>query len=129
MARKPEPSPYSVHPGVEMTRSWIATLPEKTGRSLEECIALVKASGPPTEGERREWLKSEHKLGTNSAWFIVERCEERGHEGDTDESYLMAAAERVEAMFSGKKAAIRPVYEALLKLARSLGDDVKVCPC
>jgi hypothetical protein len=33
---------YSVHPGVAMVQKWVATLPEKTGRSLEEWIALVE---------------------------------------------------------------------------------------
>jgi hypothetical protein len=27
---------YSVHPGVLMTRKWVAILKEKTGRSLDE---------------------------------------------------------------------------------------------
>ena len=32
-------------------------------------------------------------------------------------------------MFSGAKVALRPIYEALLKLGLKLGKDVKVCPC
>src|SRR5713101_7492449 len=32
-------------------------------------------------------------------------------------------------MFSGAKAGLRPIYDELLRLGRSLGDDVKVCPC
>lgn len=35
----------------------------------------------------------------------------------------------VEAMFSGPKAGLRPVYDALLKLGLALGKDVKACPC
>ncbi len=31
-------------------------------------------------------------------------------------------------MFSGKRAALRPVYDRLLALALSLGKDVKACP-
>src|SRR6266849_6218228 len=66
---------YSVHPGVEATQKWVATLPEKTGRTLDEWIQLVKNSGPRTEKERHEWLKTKHKLGTNAAWWIAERAE------------------------------------------------------
>jgi hypothetical protein len=36
--------PYSVHPGVAMVQKWIEELPGKTGRSLEEWIALTKKS-------------------------------------------------------------------------------------
>jgi hypothetical protein len=56
-----------------MVQKWIEELPGKTGRTLEEWIALTKKSGPATEKERREWLKKEHKLGSNSAAWIAER--------------------------------------------------------
>ena len=55
--------PCTVHPGVAMVQKWIEELPGKTGRSLEEWIALTKTSGPPTEKERREWLKKEQWRG------------------------------------------------------------------
>lgn len=35
----------------------------------------------------------------------------------------------MEAMFSGPKAALRPIYDLLLKLGLNLGQDVKACPC
>jgi hypothetical protein len=56
-------NPYSVHPGVAMVQKWIQELPNKTGRSLDEWIVLTRDTGPPTEKERREWLKKTHKLG------------------------------------------------------------------
>ena len=121
-------SPYSIHPGIAMVQKWKQELPQKTGRSLEEWIAFTKASGPPTENERREWLKKEHKLGTNSAWWIAERLEGKGTEEDSPEAYLDAAEHWVEAMFLGPRAALRPLYNSLLKLALSLGKDVKVSP-
>jgi len=112
---------YSVHPGVAMMQKWIRELPEKTGRSLEEWIALVKKSGPATEKERRDWLKKEYKLGTNSAICIAERADGKGTEEDTPEGYLKAAGEWVEAMFSGPKAGLRPLYDQLLEVALELG--------
>jgi Domain of unknown function (DUF5655)/Domain of unknown function (DUF4287) len=121
--------PYAVHPGVAMVQKWIQELPEKTGCSLEEWIALTKKSGPPTEKERREWLKKEHKFGSNSASWIAERLEGKGTGEDSPESYLKIAAEWVEAQYSGPRAALRPLFEQLLKLGFSLGKDVKACPC
>ena len=121
--------PYSVHPGVAQVQKWMKELPEKTGRSLEEWIALTRTSGPPKEKERREWLKKEHKLGTYSAAWIAERLEGKGTEKDSPEAYLKTAAEWVEAQYSGPRAALRPLYEQLLKLGFSLGKDVKACPC
>ena len=59
-------NPYSVHPSVAMVQKWVEERTGKTGRPLEQWVALTKDSGPPTEKERREWLKKEHKLGINS---------------------------------------------------------------
>lgn len=127
-ATKTPSSMYSVHPGVAMMQKWIRELPVKTGRSLEEWIDLTRKSGPPTEKERGEWLKKEHKLGTNSAWCIAERADGKGTEEDTPEGYLKAAEQYVEAMFSAPRAALRPLYDQLLKLSLGLEKDVKACP-
>ena len=120
---------YGVHPGVLMTQKWIAELKQKTGRTLEEWLKFVKKEGPPTEKERREWLKSEHGLGTNTAWWLAERSVGKGEETADSDAYLKAAEKYVEEMFSGKKEHLRPLYDALLRLGLSIGKDVKACPC
>lgn len=120
---------YDPHPGVVMTRQWIDSLKAKTGRTVDEWVALVQKKGPKTTKDRRDWLKSEHGLGTNSAWWIVDRAEGGSEleDGDPDK-YLARAAEYVEAMYSGPKAALRPLYDKLYDLARSLGDDIRLSP-
>jgi len=120
---------YGVHPGVSMTQKWVAELKQKTGRSLDEWLRLVKKSGPKDEKARREWLKTEHGLGTNSAWWLAERAEGKGSEVGDPDTYLEAAEGYVEKMFSGSKAALRPIYDELLKVGLKLGKDVKACPC
>ncbi len=120
---------YGVHPGVAITQKWIAELKQKTGRSLEEWLSFIKKAGPKDEKARREWLKMEHGLGTNSAWWLAERADGKGTEiGDPDD-YLFAAEGYVETMFSGSKAALRPLYDALLKTGLKTGKDAKACPC
>ena len=125
MARK---SIYGVHPGVAMIQNAIASLPEKTGRSLDEWIAFVQKHGPKSEAARRDWLKKEQKLGTNYASWIAECAEGKGENRDPDQ-YLEIAERYVEDMFTGGKAALRPIYDALLKVGLSAGKDVKACPC
>ncbi|MEX2218407.1 MAG: DUF5655 domain-containing protein [Phycisphaerales bacterium] len=123
---------YDVHPGVKMVQDWVAGLKAKTGRTLDEWLDLVRTKGPKDEAARREWLKAEHGLGTNGAWWIAERARpaaERPVSEDDPASYLTAAAAYVERQYSGKRAALRPVYDGLVKLGRSLGKDVRVCPC
>lgn len=120
---------YSVHPGVTMTMKWVAELKEKTGRSLDEWIKLIKQEGPPTEIARRDWLKQKHGLGTNSAWWLAERSVGKGEEAGDADAYLRAAEKYVDEMFAGKKEHLRRIYDALLKLGLSMGKDTKACPC
>jgi hypothetical protein len=127
-ASKTGGSLYSVHPGVAMMQKWIRELSTKTGRSLDEWIELTRKSGPPTEKERREWLKTKHKLGTNSAMCIAERAHGKGTEEDTPEAYVKAAEHYVDTMFSGPRATLRPLYDQLLKVALALGKDSKASP-
>jgi hypothetical protein len=122
-------NPYAVHPGVALTQKWVNELPQKTGRSLDDWLVLITKSGPPTETERREWLKKEHGLGTIHAAELAERAAGKGTEFDSADAYLKTAAEWVEAQYSGPRAALRPLYEELLKMGLSLGKDVKGCPC
>lgn len=119
---------YDVHPAVAMAQKWVTGLKQKTGRSLDEWIALVKKEGPKDAKSRREWLKSKHKLGMNSAWWIAERAEGKGWE-DSPKAYLKAAVHYVEEQYAGPKEKLRPIFYELLKLGKSLGDNVKACPC
>ncbi len=128
MAASKSKSLYSVHPGVLMVQKWIGTLPEKTGRSLDEWMAFIRKSGPKDEKECRVWLKENFKLGTNTAGWLAERAQGKGWEEDSPEGYLQQAEVYVEEMFAGAKAGLRPVYDALLKLGLSTGRDVKASP-
>ena len=120
---------YGVHPGVLMTQKWIGELKQKTGRTLEEWLAHIRKAGPKGETERRAWLKETHGLGTNTASWLAERAEGKGEETSDPDSYLEKAESDVEKMFSGGKAKLRPLYDALLKLGLKTGKDAKACPC
>jgi len=121
-------STYDVHPSLAMYQSSLAALKQKTGRSLEEWIKLVKKEAPATEKERRAWLKEKHGMGMNYAWWIAEQSVGKGDDG-SPETYLRNAEAYVEKMYSGAKETLRPIFDELLVLGRSMGADVKVCPC
>ena len=120
---------YSVHPGILMTQKWVAELKQKTGRTLEEWLAHIKKAGPKDEQARRDWLKKEYRLGTNTCWWLAERAAGKGEETGDPDLYLKAAEEYVEKMFSGGKAGLRPIYDALLKVGLKTGKDAKASPC
>ena len=129
-ATKPkEKSLYSPHPSIAMMQKWLAELKQKTGRSLDEWLRFVKKNGPKDEKSRREWLKQEHGLSTNTAWWIAERAEGKGFEGDDPDKYLEAAEGYVEEMFADGKAPLRPIYDELLKIGLKVGKEAKACPC
>jgi hypothetical protein len=113
---------YSLHPGFAMEEAGLAKLKERTGKSLDVWIKIVKKDGPKTETDRRDWLLKEHKLTTNYASWVAERTEGKGAAADYDPDAY------VETMFE-KKSELKPLYGALLKLCLALGKDVKACPC
>ena len=121
--------PYDVHPSVAMVQKWWIELPEKTGRSIDQWIELVKRDGPQTEAERRTWLKAEFRLPNFTAVWIAERAEGKGMEDDSPEANLKAAPVWVEEMFSGKKTVLRPIYNHLLPIVNGLGPEIRISPC
>jgi hypothetical protein len=125
MAKK---QPYSVHPAVAYQQAIIDNMPEKTGKSLEQWVRIVKRDGPKGAKDRKAWLKSAHKIGGTTASIIVQAAVGGGALEDAT-AYLKAAAAYVEAQYAGPKGALRPIYERLIELARGLDGDVRICPC
>src|SRR5882724_12078047 len=105
---------YSPHPSIQYALSVVANMERKTGRTLDEWVANVKKSGPKTDDERRDWLKKEHDIGTNTSWWIVERTAGRGKDDLDPEAYLKAAPGYVEAMYAGGKAGLRSLHDLLI---------------
>ena len=71
-----------------------------------------------------ERTQTRHELGK---LYCGARRRQR-HGRDSPEAYLEAAEKWVDAMFSGPRAALRPVYDRLLKVVLAVSRDVKACP-
>jgi len=121
-------SPYSVHPAVAYCQAIVDNMPEKTGKSLNQWLSLVKKKKFESEKDCREWLKNEHKLGGTTAGLIAEVWSGRGEDLLSAENYLASAIQYVEGMYAAK-ASLRPIHDRLIELGRKLGKDVKICPC
>jgi len=130
-ATKKKKSLYSVHPGVAMVQKWMADLPVKTGKTFEQWLSHIRKNGPKDDKACVQWLKTEHGMGSNTAWWLAERAGNKppGLADDSPESYLKLAPEYVDKMFAGPKAALRPIYDKLLDVCLNFADDVKACPC
>ena len=112
---------YATHPGYAMQDAIISNLKQKTGKSLEEWIRVVKKAGPSAKKERAQWLKAKHRLGGITAEVIADRVEGKAPQYNPEAF--------VKVMFAGQKAGLRPIYEQLMKLGMKLGKDVKATPC
>ena len=114
-----------------MMQRWIAELKPKTGRTLDEWLRHIKSAGLPNEKSCREWLKSAHGLGTNSAWWLAEKSfgNSLGLADDRPETYLAACPGYVDRMYAGAKSDLRPIHDRLVRLAQEVGEQVRICPC
>jgi predicted transport protein len=108
----------------EMGESIARNLPEKTGRTFAQWVALTKKEAFPNRKQAVEWLMATHKLGRVTANFIAADAEGKSIAAAySDEGALL------NTMFDGERAALRPVYDAVTKAARALGKDVELTVC
>lgn len=115
----------------QATLTMIANLEKNTGRSLGDWIALVRAAGPLKHGEVVTLLKTKYGLGHGYANLVAHRAKEAATPtatGTTAGTPAAAAADPADEWFAGDKAAMRPVYDAVLALMRPLGTDIELAP-
>lgn len=102
-------------------QSMIANLPEKTGRSLEEWFDVIAGAGAEKHGEIMKLLKGEHNVTHGYANTISMLYRQR-------ESGPPAEEDLIAEQYSGAKAGLRPIYEAVLATVNQFGKDVEVAP-
>src|ERR1700684_1171239 len=109
MAKSPE----------EMKAAMIAGMAEKTGKSLEEWLAIVRGSKLSKHKEFMKLLKGEHGLTHRFANMIALQSDSHT---DSDTGAL------VDAQYAGAKAGLRPLYDQLLTKIQGFGNDIEVSP-
>lgn len=104
----------------EMVKTMIANLPEKTGKSLPQWLSVVGRTKLAKHGEIVTFLKKEHGVGHGFATLIAQQKLSQGKSESGDDL--------VDAQYSGPKAGLRPIYDAVTAMVRKLGKDVEVSP-
>ncbi len=99
----------------------LANIPKKTGKPLDEWFKIVAASGITKHGEIVKYLKSEHGLTHGFANVITLRALAAADPA-------AAEVDLVETQYAGAKAALRPVYDALVAVIQGFGSDVEISP-
>ena len=104
----------------QAVQTMIANLPEKTGKSLPQWLKIVKAAKLDKHGQIVAMLKKDHGVGHGFASLIAHQHLSGGRQESGDDL--------VAAQYSGAKAELKPIYDAVTKMVRALGKDVEVAP-
>lgn len=106
----------------QATATMVKNLEEKTGQPLDQMVAHARATGPKKHKELTSYLQAEYGITYGYANLIALRALEPAGAPSTAENSLVAE------QYTGEKAAMRPVYDAVIAAVQSLGDDVDVSP-
>lgn len=101
-------------------RTMIRNLEEKTGKTLEQWIAVAKKSGATKHGGMVKALKDQgltHGYANLVAHSALQSAAVFADDGDL-----------IEAQYAGPKAALRPIYDDLMKRINAFGGDLEVAP-
>ena len=120
--------PYAEHPAIAYSASIIRNMPARTGRSMDEWVALALREAPHEEVACRDWLREAHGLGGTTASGIARFAHGDAGLWANPVAYLEAAPGMVDAMYSGKKAHLRPIHDAVVRLALDLLPELRVSP-
>jgi hypothetical protein len=111
--------PKTIDPQLQ---TMIANLPEKTGKSLPEWFQALTARKLENHGEIMKFLKADQGVthgfaNTISSLYLQELA---GGASSTEDL--------LEAQYAGPKAALRPIYEAILAAISTLGPGIEIAP-
>ncbi|MEM7333446.1 MAG: DUF5655 domain-containing protein [Chloroflexota bacterium] len=94
-------------------------LQKKTGKSLVEWVTIARQSGIEKHGELLKYLKGEHGL-THGYANMVSMQSRKSDDGEEPDF--------IEAQYAGAKAALKPIYDAILNEVEEFGADIELAP-
>lgn len=98
----------------EMLQKMISNLPEKTGKTLEEWLKILKSKSFAKHSEAVNFLKNEYGVSHGFANTIVHLSKDNN---DSDDDLL-------KAQYVGKES-LEPIYQSLKKEISSFGKDIE----
>ena len=105
----------------EMAAKMIASMPEKTGKSIEEWLVLTAPMKDQKHGIIVKSLKTDHGLTHGFASLIA-------HETLKNTSMHIADDDLVATQYAGPKAHLKPIYERLLAALNDAGMSYEISP-
>lgn len=95
----------------------VRNIQARTGKSLEELLALIRASGLAKHGEIREMLKRDLGMGHGDANTMA-HLHFKAATGGAEP----AGEDVLDGIYSGKKAHLRPIHDKLMAAINGFGD-------
>jgi hypothetical protein len=113
---------YRPHPMLALEEKALAALAEETGRTFDQWVALARRKGPKDRAALKAWLKEQGLRQMRVHWIAGASLsgDDLGHE---DPEPL------VDRLYSGTKAALRPLHEKVVDVMLAQGRDVIVTAC
>src|SRR5579863_341022 len=93
------------------------------GKPMREWLAIVAASGLTKHTDVARMLKSDYGLAHGAAHRVSLIARDAAAPGGPDQ-----AADPVSALYTGKKASLRPLHDALMNAILAFGDDIELAP-
>jgi predicted transport protein len=99
----------------------------RSGKTIAELLAAVRASGLAKHGERRSWLMEQFKLGYGDANTVVHLLDKPlpPLDGAAASAPVDAGGDPLDAIYTGAKVHLRPLHEKLQARIDALGPHEK----
>jgi hypothetical protein len=98
----------------------LANIEKRTGKSLTELAGIIQASGLTRHGQIRDKLKQTLGLGHGDANTLVHVVAKSAGQ-PSGEAPAQSEDEVLDAIYTGPKAALRPVHDAVMAAVRRFG--------
>ena len=99
----------------------IRNIEVSSGRSIDDWIELIRASGRARHGEIVAWLKTEHGLthgAANRVALVALAANDSQPSGSDPEA----------ALYAGGRRSLRPIHAGLMDAVHSFGNDIEIAP-
>ena len=104
-----------------MENTMIKNLEEKTGKSLEQWVAIVKKSGIEKHKAIIDFLKADHGFTYGFANLVAHKARK------SDAGSAVSEDDLVAGQYKGKES-LRPIYDKMIAELKKFGDDVEIAP-
>ena len=108
----------------------ILNIEARYGKTMAQWSAIIAASGVTRHQDVVALLKTGHGMPHGAAHRISLTARQKAAPGAATPGPPSPATPEnpVSALYSGRKAALRPLHEALMTAIRALGDDIEIAP-